>query len=315
MSIKTINDFMEVFNAEYANSFMLVGKLENIDECVTVIHKICNTKIIFYPKYIKYLHCTKCFHYGRQITDTKFKKRVVNRWNGRYVVLSSYLRWNVPVKVHCSKCGFNFPSIPNNLLRGSGCPECKRKRLSILHTTTYDEAEHLVESVSHKEYKIIKDSYNGTNSIAMFHHNVCNRDFPTKPNNFICNGSRCPLCYLDNKQSKGEKYIQTYLDKRGYSYEYPKTFNSLRDIYPLHYDFYLPAKNILIEYQGEQHYYPVNIFGGSDQFKTQQQHDHMKCDYARSNGFNLLLIPFMVDTYQKVCDFIDSYIHVMYDLN
>lgn len=33
------------------------------------------------------------------------------------------------------------------------------------------------------------------------------------------------------------------------------------------------------------------------------------------NGFNLLLIPFMVDTYQKVCDFIDSYIHVMYDLN
>lgn len=140
--------------------------------------------------------------------------------------------------------------------------------LSIQHTTPYEEAEKLVESKSDGEYKIIEDSYKGTNSLATFYHYSCNRTFPAKPNNFICNGSRCPLCYLDGKQSKGESYIQKFLDADDIKYIYPKSFNDLRCHYPLRYDFYIPNLSLLIEFQGQQHYYPVNVFGGEEHFEV-----------------------------------------------
>lgn len=315
MIVKTIDEFNKVFIDNYSGDYRLVSPVKDMDSCVTVIHNECNTRIIFYPRYIKYLHCIKCNTHGRQLSDKEFRDKA-NRLRGdRYTVVSSYLRWNVPVEVYCKKCGNYFPSIPNNFLRGSGCPECKRKSLSIQHTTPYEEAEDIVESKSNGDYKIIKDSYKGTNSLATFYHYSCNRTFPAKPNNFICNDSRCPLCYLEGKQSKGESYIQKFLDDNDIKYIYPKSFSDLKCHYPLRYDFYIPKFNLLIEFQGQQHYYPVNIFGGKEHFEIQKEHDYMKYKYANDNGYNLLLVPYMVDSYEKIKNFINSYFHVMYNLD
>lgn len=63
------------------------------------------------------------------------------------------------------------------------------------------------------------------------------------------------------------------------------------------YDFYLPDYNLIIEYDGEQHYFPVN-FGGWDelelhrQFKKTQEHDKIKEKYCTDNNINLLRIPY-----------------------
>lgn len=63
------------------------------------------------------------------------------------------------------------------------------------------------------------------------------------------------------------------------------------------YDFYLPDYNLMIEYDGEQHFFPVN-FGKWDelelqrQFKKIQEHDKIKTQYCRDNYINLLRIPY-----------------------
>lgn len=50
--------------------------------------------------------------------------------------------------------------------------------------------------------------------------------------------------------------------------------------------------NILIEYQGQQHYKPVEYFGGIEQFKIQQQHDQIKRQWAKDNNYREIEIKY-----------------------
>lgn len=60
----------------------------------------------------------------------------------------------------------------------------------------------------------------------------------------------------------------------------------------MRYDFYLPKKNLLIEYNGEQHYEPRKVFGGEEAFTKRKEYDKLKENYAKTNGFELLVIPY-----------------------
>lgn len=63
------------------------------------------------------------------------------------------------------------------------------------------------------------------------------------------------------------------------------------------YDFFLPNYNTFIEYDGEQHYMPVN-FGNWDEeevnrhFQMTQEHDRIKNEYCEKHNINLLRIPY-----------------------
>ena len=48
----------------------------------------------------------------------------------------------------------------------------------------------------------------------------------------------------------------------------------------------------LIEYQGEQHYKPVEFFGGREKLKLQQINDDIKRTYCRVNNIPLIEIPY-----------------------
>lgn len=60
----------------------------------------------------------------------------------------------------------------------------------------------------------------------------------------------------------------------------------------------------MIEYQGLQHYEPIDYFGGEKQFDRQQKHDQLKRDYARKNGYNLIEVPYIEDTYEKIKEYL-----------
>ena len=62
-------------------------------------------------------------------------------------------------------------------------------------------------------------------------------------------------------------------------------------------------KNVLIEYQGEQHYFPIEWFGGEKQFERQLFNDEEKEKIAENN--NLKLIKISYNDY----DNIDNIIH------
>lgn len=78
----------------------------------------------------------------------------------------------------------------------------------------------------------------------------------------------------------------------------------------LRYDFgiYDECGNIkcLIECQGEQHYEPIEAFGGDSQFARQQKNDDLKRKYAKEKGIPLYEIPYKYKKYERVEKFLQE---------
>lgn len=70
----------------------------------------------------------------------------------------------------------------------------------------------------------------------------------------------CRYCNI----SSGEFKISEFLNKHNIFYENEKIFDDCRDIKPLRFDFYLPKYNLVIEYDGKQHFEPVKFWNGND---------------------------------------------------
>ena len=60
----------------------------------------------------------------------------------------------------------------------------------------------------------------------------------------------------------------------------------------LRLDFYLPELALAIEHQGEQHYRPVNAFGGEGAFVKVQQRDRQKRLKCKEQGVSLVEVRF-----------------------
>ena len=104
------------------------------------------------------------------------------------------------------------------------------------------------------------------------------------------------------KESHGENKIREILNQNNIKFETQKTFNDFNYADTKgkpRYDFYLPDYNILIEYDGEQHFYPVYSWDTQESFKLRQLHDKVKNNYAITNGYTLIRIPYI--HYNSLC--------------
>lgn len=70
-----------------------------------------------------------------------------------------------------------------------------------------------------------------------------------------------------------------------YRPEYLKVANS-----QLSYDVYIAKKRVAIEYQGKQHFEPVEIFGGEEAFEKQKKRDELKRKLSVQNNIKLVYI-------------------------
>ena len=145
------------------------------------------------------------------------------------------------------------------------------KRAKLIHGNKYDYS--LVNYI---------DSKSPVKIICPFHG-----IFEQKPNNHL-NKHNCPKC----KSSKGEITIRNYLLKNNIIFEEQKRFKECKDKLPLSYDFYLPKENLLIEYNGIQHYESVETFGGKKKFLYQQHNDELKREFVEKSGIRLLTISY-----------------------
>lgn len=97
----------------------------------------------------------------------------------------------------------------------------------------------------------------------------------------------CQKC----NDSKGELLISSFLTEHNTNYETQKKFKN-SNIPKCKFDFYLPNYNLLIEYNGQQHYESNKYFGGLKRFEVQQLRDQRKKDFAHRNGYHFLEIPY-----------------------
>lgn len=92
--------------------------------------------------------------------------------------------------------------------------------------------------------------------------------------------------------SKGEERIAQILSASKIKYEREKTFGDLKKG-QLRFDFYIPSKNAIIEYNGEQHYRYVSVFFKSQhEFELAQGRDCRKISWCLGQNINLYIIPY-----------------------
>lgn len=92
--------------------------------------------------------------------------------------------------------------------------------------------------------------------------------------------------------SKGENKIKEVLTTLGINFIQQYSFEDLADVGLLKFDFYLPQQNVLIEFQGEQHYKIVPHWGGKEGFEDRLKKDSMKRSYCLEKGIKLIEIPY-----------------------
>lgn len=89
------------------------------------------------------------------------------------------------------------------------------------------------------------------------------------------------------KASKGEERIREILEEL--QIQYIQQYSILGK-YKI--DFYIPDIKTAIEYDGEQHYFPIEYFGGKESFIKNQERDKIKNEYCIKNNIRLVRIPF-----------------------
>ena len=97
------------------------------------------------------------------------------------------------------------------------------------------------------------------------------------------------------KESHGEQKIRKILTDNKINFISQKKFDNFKfqdtNGTP-RFDFYLPDYDIIIEYDGEQHFKKIFNFDTDDSFKIRQKHDKEKNEYCFKNNITLIRIPF-----------------------
>ena len=111
------------------------------------------------------------------------------------------------------------------------------------------------------------------------------------------------------RESHGENKIRTILIENNIHFINQKSFNDF--IYEdtkgkPKYDFYLPDFNILIEYDGEQHFKNIFSWDTDADFQLRQQHDKIKNEYALKNNFILIRIPYTYYNNIEIKDLLEN---------
>lgn len=229
--------------------------------------------------------CLKCFGNYRR-TNNEFKEEVYNLVGKEYTFLDEFKGVDIKINVSHNTCGNIYEVTPYKFInRGQRCPECDKYR----QKTNGDFVKEVYDLVGN-EY-IFLEEYKKAIDKILVRHNECGNEYLVTPHSFLNHNSRCPKC----NESKGEKEIESILNKLKMIYKYQYRFNDCRNILPLPFDFAVLDDNgkvlFLIEYDGRQHYEAIEYFGGEKTLKETQKRDKIKNNYCLLNNIPLLRIP------------------------
>lgn len=221
--------------------------------------------------------------------------------NPNIIAVGKYVNRQTKIKHRCLIHDYEWETSPAAVLYGCGCPMCKSERIKSKLTMSHDEYVNAVAAIN-KDI-IVMGRYINARTPIRHKCLVDGWEWDVTPDN-ILRGHGCPQCSTCTK-STGEKTITDWLDNYDIAYEKQKTFEGCKDKYVLRFDFYLPDYDIAIEYNGKQHYEPIDYFGGEATFRMQQHHDEIKRDYCTKNNMLLFEIPYFKDIDEELKDLYD----------
>ena len=283
--MKVINPNIEIIG-EYINVHTKIKCKCNIDgyEWDALPHNLINGE-----------GCRKCFVKRNSLNNTHTQEwfnSIMNILHPDIEVLSPFVKMQEKVKCKCNIDGYEWSTTPDLLInRSTGCYKCSCRKTGERCRKTNSNFLLQLKNVNPNIIPLENyiDDHTKIKCLCTIHEHV----WYVVPNKILHRKTGCPKCASYHNENK----LDTILDKWGYNYELQKKFPDCIDKKPLPFDRYLPDFNILIEYDGEQHYFPIR-FGdisneqAKEKFDKVCLHDNIKNKYCKDNNIPLIRIPY-----------------------
>lgn len=175
------------------------------------------------------------------------------------------------------------------------CNKCGYMNIKEYFTFTYDYVKSWIETNSSCE--LLSDTYINCYEPLLLKCE-CGRTFE-KPFSYFKRSKHYKCDYCSNLFSLGEMKVEEFLLSQNINYIPQYTFDELKAInnrQKLRFDFAVFDNNgnikCLIEYDGKQHFTPVDYFGGKKSFEVLQANDKKKESFCKLNNIQLIRIPY-----------------------
>lgn len=277
----TTEEFIEKSNLIHNNkyNYSLVDYKNNS----TKIKIICPKHGIFEQRSGDHMSgngCPKCCKIQLNEFLTKSSKIHNNYYN--YELVLNIKNNKQKIKIICPKHGV-FEQRVDRHLYGRGCKKCSNLNQFI---GSHKFIENSNKKHNYKyDYSLINGKYINQKSkieIICPIHGIFEQ--------IASNHTKGCGCHSCGKDSNGQKTIRKYLNDNKFSFKEQKNFKNCSYKKYLYFDFYLPEHNICIEFDGVQHFEPIEYFGGEKIFEENKIRDHIKNEYCKNNNIKLIRI-------------------------
>lgn len=184
---KTHEEFVEQLNKIHGeNVYIPLGEYKGANTKIKIRHN-CGYEWEATPNsLLRGQGCPKCAGNIKKTTE-EFKKEIYDKYGNEYEILGEYVNSKIKILVKHNKCGYEWNTIPSNLLKGEGCPQCKGgvKR-------THEEFIKIFKEKYNNEYTMLEKYINSKTKI-LIKHNKCGYEWKIRPVDLL-RGQGCPVC-------------------------------------------------------------------------------------------------------------------------
>jgi hypothetical protein len=209
----------------------------------------------------------------------------------------SYTGNRQKIEVICKKDKHSSIKSISHILDNVGCSHCSKK-----YKCNKQEWINICNEIHKNKYDYSNSEYFNTNSKVIIFCPI-HGDFKQIARSHK-NGAGCKKC----NRSLGEQIISDILNKNNITHICEKNFEGLIYKSKLYFDFFLPKYNLCIEFDGLQHNYAYEFFGGEDALKERKIRDLIKNNYCIDNNIKLVRLSYAINykTKERISNIIEE---------
>ena len=218
--------------------------------------------------------CPKCYGNIKKTTEDFIAEATNIHGNEYDYSKTNYNGINAKVEIICFKHG-SFFQTPKNHLKGQGCPECAKLKISKSETKPFKQIIKGAHIIHKQKYNYCEDTYVSSRDKMKI---ICpeHGEFWQTPDSHL-RGCGCPKCV--NIISKPETDISEFIK----TFSNEEIVNNTRNIIaPLELDIYIPSKKVAIEYNGLKWH--------SEEFNKDRNYHLVKLNKCNEQGIKLIQI-------------------------
>lgn len=207
-------------------------------------------------------------------------------------IISEYKGCEKPIQCRCKQCGNEWTTIPKVLTtNGSGCPICGQQKRAKSRTKSHDDFVRELRIIN-SDIDVI-GTYVGSHKLVKCNCKICGNNWDAYPSNLLNKSAACPNCNISNSEREMVQILREF----GLNIEQQKTIkvNGFRNA--LRIDAFDNDNNIAFEYNGEQHYRPVDFAGKGDEWASEEftkttKRDKAKVEYFKTHKISYIFVPY-----------------------